>query len=214
MTTLDDYLLRFGEGGCVTLVGPVLSSVVSGLVEPVVWVDGGADWRGDFSAGFAVGDGDSCGGELDQYLDINKDFSDLGYVLRRLPGGFDEVILRGFLGGRRDHEWFNLGEAHHFLKAATVPKVVRFVSGLTAYSAGEWRFSADDLFSLAALESATVRLSGACQFPISTPTKITAFSSFGLSNIGFGEIVLHTDAPVFVFQPGAQHAPESPPQTP
>ena len=37
------------------------------------------------SIGFAVGDGDSSRSELHQYLPVDKDYSDLSYVLGRLP---------------------------------------------------------------------------------------------------------------------------------
>ena len=153
------------------------------------------------SIGFAVGDGDSSRSELHQYLPVDKDYSDLSYVLGRLPDHFTEVILLGFLGARRDHELFNLGEVHHFLCAAKTPTQVRFERSITAYSTGEWAFEAHSIFSLAVLEPTTVTLAGACKFRLTAPTKIAPLTSLGLSNHGFGVITLVTLGPAFIFTP-------------
>ncbi len=224
--TLDDYLHRFTGHRRITLVGPMPVPVPvpvpvpfeppgpAAPEAPVIWVDGGANHRrqnadnaGRESPGFAVGDGDSFGGKLDQYLDPDKDYSDLAYVLGRLGSRFAEVVLLGFLGARRDHELFNLGEVHHFLAAAKTPTTARFDTCLNAYSTGQWTFDADGIFSLAVLEPATVQLRGACQFPIPVPTRIAPLKSLGLSNRGFGEITLTTRGPAFIFTPG-NDAPE------
>ncbi len=207
--SLDDYLHQFGDHHRITLIGPLLSESPyrDDSKSPVIWVDGGANHRGGDgdieSIGFAVGDGDSARVELDQYLDVDKDYSDLAYVLRRLPTRFTEVRLRGFLGARRDHELFNLGEVHHFLTAAKTPTRVYFDdAGITAYSKGEWVLEAPRVFSLAVIEATTVRLLGACKFPLNTPTKIAPLTSFGLSNQGFGAITLITQGPAFIIVPG------------
>jgi len=202
-TPVDGYLGRFGGCRRVTLVGPTLGRAprAGRLQEPLIWVDGGVNHRRDRApAGFAVGDGDSARGTLDQYLAANKDYSDLAFVLRRLPAHFAEVVLLGFLGARRDHELFNLGEVHHFLAAAGAPTRARFDRSVYAYSKGKWRFRSHSVFSLAAIEPATVTLTGACQYPLTAPTLIAPLASFGLSNRGAGRISLHTDGPVFIFQ--------------
>ena len=205
--SLDDYLRQFGDNHRVTLVGPLLAEPpnLSAPEEPLIWVDGGADYRRpggtQGNIGFAVGDGDSSRSELHQYLPVDKDYSDLSYVLGRLPDRFTEVILLGFLGARRDHELFNLGEVHHFLCAAKTPTQVRFERSITAYSKGEWAFEAHSVFSLAVLEPTTVTLAGACKFRLTTPTKIAPLTSLGLSNHGFGVITLVTLGPAFIFTP-------------
>ena len=102
--SLDDYLRQFGDNRRVTLVGPLLAEPpdLSAPEEPLIWVDGGADYRRPDGAqgsighgsiehdsiGFAVGDGDSSRSELHQYLPVDKDYSDLSYVLGRLPDHF------------------------------------------------------------------------------------------------------------------------------
>ncbi len=209
--SLDEYLRRFENARRITLVGPLPPESGAGAgpdevrpEEPLVWIDGGANHRdagGSFRGGFAVGDGDSARGALDQYLPEEKDHSDLAYVLRNLPARFGEVALRGFLGARRDHELFNLGEVHRFLSAAKPPARAQFDDSVFGYSEGEWKFSADGVFSLAAFEATEVQLGGACQYPLAAPTKIAPLTSLGLSNRGFGEITLRARGPVFIFLP-------------
>ena len=205
--SLDDYLRRFVDTRRVTLVGPLLAEPPhrDNLEEPLIWVDGGANHRrataDRATSGFAVGDGDSSQGELDQYLDANKDYSDLAFVLRRLPERFVEVILLGFLGARRDHELFNLGEVHRFLSAAKTPTQVRFDQSINAYSRGKWTFEAHSVFSLAVLEPTTVKLLGDCRFQITAPVRLAPLVSLGLSNRGFGAITLTTRGPAFIFKP-------------
>lgn len=206
-TPLDKYLQQFA-GHCVTLVGPLgeplvewacLDDAPATLAEPLIWVDGGvAHRRENGGAGFAVGDGDSTALPLDQYLTVDKNYSDLAYVLTRLPAHFTEVVLLGFLGGRRDHELFNLGEVHHFLAIAKVPTRVRFGHRITAYSKGKWRFEYTGAFSLAVLEATAVALRGACRYSLGS-TRIAPLSSRGLSNYGTGEITLTAQGPTFIF---------------
>lgn len=211
--SLDDYLRRFAEHSRVTVVGPLCAETppsqppphpqpqpLRNLADPLIWVDGGADYRRG-NVGFAVGDGDSSHGKLDQYLAVDKDCSDLAYVLRRLPPHFNEVILLGFLGARRDHELFNLGEVHHFLRATNQPTQARFAHRIHAYSKGEWNFIAHGVFSLAVFAATTVQLIGACKFPLPSPTQIQPLTSLGLSNRGHGKITLRTAGPAFIFKP-------------
>lgn len=207
---LEDYLRRFAAHRRITLVGPMQTKPlyparpqpkpVNTQAEPLIWVDGGANHRHG-KTGFAVGDGDSALCDLDQYLSTDKDYSDLAYVLRCLPAHFDEVILLGFLGARYDHQLFNFGEVHHFLRDAKTPTQVRFEHSIQVYSQGEWTFTARGVFSLAVFEPSTVQLLGACQFPITTPTVLLPLSSLGLSNRGFGEVTLQTQCPAFIFKP-------------
>ena len=240
--SIDEYLRRFTRARRVTLVGPLPlaageacgtagaegfeESFAEGFEEPLIWVDGGADHRDAHAhvgggKGFAIGDGDSARGALDQYLRTDKDCSDLAHVLRRLPAHFGEVVLRGFLGARRDHELFNLGEVHHFLAAAKTPARARFDRSVFGYSKGEWKFTADGVFSLAVFAATEVELAGACQFPLPAAATIAPLTSLGLSNRGFGEITLRARGPVFIFMPQCNDAGDdrcranpAPPMTP
>ncbi len=202
---IDRYLQPFA-GRRVTLLGPMLTATPPrrALEEPLIWVDGGADFSAGHG-GLSVGDGDSARRPLQQRLPANKDYSDLAYVLRRLPGNFREVVLLGFLGGRRDHELFNFGEVHHFLAAKTHTQA-RFERAAYGYSQGEWRFCAHGVFSLATFAATTATLLGACEFPLSTPTEIRPLTSLGLSNRGYGDITLRAHGPVFIFHPNGASA--------
>jgi len=202
---VDAYLHRFTNRRQVTLIGPVLARAprAGRLREPLIWVDGGADHRAPIfrdRPGIAVGDGDSAKSRLDHYLPEDKNYSDLAFVLRRIPAHFFEVVLLGFLGGRRDHELFNLGEAHHFLAGREEPTRMRFDHSVRAFSKGEWQLHNHAAFSLAVIEPATVTLTGPCKYPIAEPTTITPLSSFGLSNRSQGELILRTDGPVFIIE--------------
>ena len=213
--TLDDYLHRFDHHQRITLVGPMPLESFGTLPpdEPIVWVDGGANHRRPLAGGdvgFCVGDGDSFHGKLDQRLDADKDYSDLAYVLSCLHSRFTEVRLPGFLGARRDHELFNFGEVHHFLAAVNAPTRARFDENVSGYSAGQWSIEIQGTFSLAVFAPTTVKLTGACQYPIAAPRKIAALKSLGLSNQGFGTITLSTRAPAFIFQPHYNDAPPRP----
>lgn len=202
---VDAYLSRFTNRRQVTLIGPVLTRAprAGRLREPLIWVDGGADHRAPIfrdRPGIAVGDGDSAKSRLDHYLPEDKDYSDLAFVLRRIPQQFFEVVMLGFLGGRRDHELFNLGEAHRFLAGRESPTRVRFDHSVRAFSKGEWQLHNHAAFSLAVIEPATVTLTGPCKYPLNEPTTITPLSSFGLSNRSQGELILRTDGPVFILE--------------
>jgi len=195
--SIERYLDRFQGEKKLTLVGPFCAPSVR-LEEPVIFVDGGTDCR-QSGCGIAVGDGDSFDGELDVLLSPDKDFSDLAFALADVPSGFVEIRLLGFLGGRRDHELFNLGEVHQFLVTRTSPVQVLFDDRVVAYSAGRWSFCRHGGFSLGVLEESRIRVEGDCLYQCTEPTLFKPFTSFGLSNIGSGIIQLECWRPVFVF---------------
>jgi thiamine pyrophosphokinase len=202
--TLDDYLQRYVHCDRITLLGPMLQQRIR-QDDPLILVDGGSNFR-EGEAGFAVGDGDSSREQLDQFLNPDKDFSDLAYVLGRLPANFREVKLLGFLGGRRDHELFNLGEVHHYLDRAEAPTRVDLDDAVSACSAGQWQFDIEGTFSLAVLAPARVTLLGRCQYHIAEPELMRPLSSFGLSNHGYGTIEVECDGPLFLFHPDDHHS--------
>ncbi len=186
----------FSKAQSLTLIGPLLQLAVK-ETAPIIYVDGGARYK-TTEQGLSVGDGDSFDGDLDERLNPHKDYSDLAYVLASVPTHFRELFLYGFLGGRRDHEWVNLGEANAFLKHRHQATKIHFESEVTGFSAGKWQLSIHGTFSLLCLEPAKVMLSGACQYPLPQATSIVPLSSRGLSNVGEGDIVLQTDQPVFI----------------
>jgi len=183
----------------VSLVGPLYTGKTP-FSDPVIYVDGGTQFRQQHE-GLAVGDGDSYHGKLDEKLNPNKDFSDLAYVLASLPAHFNEVYLSGFLGGCRDHEWANLGEAHAFLKQRHHATQLHFDTQITGFSSGHWQLEINEPFSLLCLTTAKVKLLGECRYQLKQKTRLEPLCSHGLSNLGHGVVTLQTDKPVFVVYP-------------
>jgi thiamine pyrophosphokinase len=179
----------------INIIGPLFQGD-NNYAQPIVYVDGGAKYRRN-SEGFSVGDGDSFSGKLDEYLPIDKDYSDLSYVLKNIPLHFDEINLLGFLGGRKDHELINLAEVHLFLENSLSRRRVNFDQKIIALSAGNWSFLIEGTFTLFAFKKIEIKLDGKCKYPIEK--ELTPLSSHGLSNVGSGNIHLKNNAPVFIF---------------
>ena len=195
---LNRYLQQFTKQPQITLVGPLYHG--DGIfVAPVVFVDSGVAFQNK-DEGFSVGDGDSSACQLDEMLPTDKDISDLGYALSQIPEGFNKVRLMGFLGGRRDHEWFNIGEVNGFLNQASAATQACFEDEIFALCRGNWSLQISGLFSLACLQTTSVVLNGDCRYQIEPDTKVAPLSSFGLSNEGSGQIFLTTDQPVFILR--------------
>jgi thiamine pyrophosphokinase len=194
--SLKKYFDRFQGHSSVSLIGP-LCVKPGKYSEPVIFVDGGTVNRHN-NEGITVGDGDSYQGKLEVELSPDKDFSDLAFVLAGIPGNFNLVELTGFLGGRRDHELFNIGEAHHFLFSRPLPTTLRFEDRITGFSKGVWEFERNGLFSIAALEQTQITISGDCRYTCAQKTTLSPMSSLGLSNQGHGTIYITCEAPVFI----------------
>ena len=193
------YLHDYAAQKSVSIVGPLYDGETS-FHDPVIYVDGGTQFRRQ-REGLAVGDGDSHNGVLDEKLNPIKDYSDLAYVLASLPAYFNEICLNGFLGGRRDHEWANLGEAHAFLKQRHSATQLHFGSRISGFSSGRWQLEVNEPFSLLCLETAKVKLVGECRYQLKQETRLESLCSHGLSNVGHGAITLKMDKPVFIIYP-------------
>ena len=204
--SIPEYLSQHSTDKVLTLVGPLRSDAAIGtaLAEPVIFVDGGARSRLS-GEGIAVGDGDSAECIMDIFLDPDKDFSDLAFTLNQIPVDFTTVHLSGFLGGRRDHELFNLGEVYRFLKARPGNGRATFDEKISGYAAGQWEIERHGGFSLAVLEDTRLTLTGNVRYSCAQPTRFGTLESLGLSNVGSGSIYIDCDAPVYVlleeFQP-------------
>lgn len=192
---LHQYLRRFQSATRLHIVGPLATP--QRLPEPVLFIDGGCHFRrGD--EGLAIGDGDSYAGAMQVQLDPVKDFSDLAFTLTHINQPYAEIVLSGFLGRRRDHELFNLGESHRFLQARTTPTRLRFDHAVLAFSPGRAQFTRVGGFSLAVFADATLQVTGACHYRCPTPINLPSLASHGLSNIGYGIIHSECDQPLFV----------------
>lgn len=203
------YLENFPSDIPVTLVGPLYRS--GPLTEPILFIDGGVAHRVNCE-GLSAGDGDSSSTPLDIALAVDKDCSDLAYALDAIPERFTQVRLFGFLGGRRDHEYFNLGAAHHFLERRSQPSAIQFDDRIIGYTSGTWSFRREGLFSIATLNDTWLTLRGACRYPCVNRTRFRVLDSLGLSNQGNGEIHLHNEGPVFVLFENEPDRPKTSPE--
>lgn len=198
----DAFLRQLDQASSVTLVGP-LHDRPHTPDRPTIYVDGGAQWRPAKSTWpqISVGDGDSFLNPLDETLPKEKDNSDLAFALHALPKSVSDVQLIGFLDGALDHELANLGEIHQFLLARQQSSQVTFMDAtrpkITAFNQGARTFSLHGTFSVFVLESAPVRITGACRYPLNEPRTLQPLISLGLSNEGFGEVVI--DCPKVCF---------------
>jgi thiamine pyrophosphokinase len=192
-----------------TFVGPMGPALPASLaVHPIIAVDGGAEHTDLID--IWVGDADSYTKEIKAPLiirhPVEKDQSDLALAL----GLFEEALnyklhFWGFLGGRKDHELFNLGEALHFLEWHQGSQVLIYgTDGKLEFhllGEGHWKFTHHGTFSLGTVKKTSVKLKGECHYPILQSQILSPLTSFGLSNIGKGEMILETEGPVFVYYP-------------
>jgi thiamine pyrophosphokinase len=199
LKTLNEWLF-------VGPMGPEAPIQLSDL--PTIAVDGGAHFIENPSVW--VGDADSFPGEVKASHiykhPIEKDFSDLALAFSLLQDQRHyKIHLWGFVGGRKDHELFNLGESLNFLDSHQECQV--FVYGTNGkiefqlIGAGQWKFTHAGIFSLGSLKKTTVRLTGDCKYQIKKPYVLSPLSSFGLSNFASGEITLENSGPVFIYYP-------------
>lgn len=198
--TIDEYLSKFKNCQQITLLGPLYENVcdpIPVIEEPVIFVDGGARFRKS-GIGISVGDGDSFAGTMDVPLNPHKNFSDLAFALQNIPQTFRDVQLLGFLGGRRDHELFNIGESHHFLCTRKSPTMIKFDNNIVGYSSGQWQFERIGGFSVSVVEETRVGITGDCLYPRPQTTTFMPLRSLGLSNVGTGNVCIDCDGPVFI----------------
>lgn len=192
-----------------TFVGPLGPNLPETLAHhPTIAVDGGGAFV--TKPDIWVGDADSLVGEIECPHKFKhptqKSQSDLGLALELFP----EYLLYkfhfwGFLGGRRDHELFNLGEAHKFLEEHPESHIIFYdENGREIFhflGAGFWKFQHQGLFSLGTLKTTAVKLTGDCEYPIPRFRNLLPLSSFGLSNVAKGEIRIEADGAFFIYYP-------------
>ena len=189
----------------VTLIGPLLDEHAEWPDTPILFVDGGARWQSALPAAFdhpsvSVGDGDSLGNDdLDILLDPRKDCSDLEYALEILKNiDLEQMQLHGFLGGRRDHEWINLGVVARYLKTSA-QTTARLGNAVSLFAPGNYQLNHHGVFSLVHFEPARTTIRGAVEYPLNEPSHFEAGSSFGLSNRASGDFSISSDVVMMCF---------------
>lgn len=192
---LVDYIAKFPEATRIVLVGPYYTT--SNLQEPLVYVDAGAQFQID-TKGFSVGDNDSFSGQLQEQLPIEKDISDLAYVLRMIPDRIVEIELLGFLGGRKDHEFATILEVLNYMKKQEGRRQVVWDQGVIRCFQGTFELEHKGIFSVFSFNPDTsIELNGDIKYPISK--SIEAFSSHGLSNEALGKFVITATKPILLY---------------
>ncbi len=190
-----------------TIVGPLGPRVPEFLLSySRLGVDGGADFCDELD--LWVGDSDSCA-ELPACRHLvrhspEKDLSDLALALALFTeDAAYRFHLWGFLGGRRDHELFNLGEVHRFLKGKARAEVSiydgRGELRFRFFGSGRRTFTHRGTFSLGTLEATPVTLEGQCRYHIPEGTVLSPLSSFGLSNAASGTFEVRCQGPCFIY---------------
>jgi thiamine pyrophosphokinase len=198
-----EFLSQAAQSDSITLVGP-LHNRPHVAEQMTIYIDGGVRFRSASAfPAISVGDGDSAPTALDEVLPKEKSYSDLAFVLRSLPQSITRVDMHGFLGGRRDHELANYGEVQHFLgERAHFTRVAMWGKAceeVIAFCKGRIMLNHNGVFSVFVLETTSVKISGACKYPLNREPALALLSSHGLSNEGSGPVEIEAGRPVFVF---------------
>jgi thiamine pyrophosphokinase len=189
-----------------TLVGPMGPQAPTKLLEhPVLAVDGGSQFSDKID--LWLGDGDSSAENVHcrykYQFSPHKSHSDLALAFDLLSC-LERCTLHcwGFLGGRRDHELLNLGEALRFLNSHPNSRLYFYDEtgriAVECLAAGEWSIFREGLFSLASIKDVVLKMTGECSFPIPQEITLEPMSSLGLSNSGHGHIHLLTQGAVML----------------
>ena len=146
----------------------------------------------------SMGDGDSSSRHMNLFKS-DQNLSDLSYCLNFLTRqkNVETFMFVGFLGGRVDHQFFNLGEISRFVKKnkgqVLLEDKVKFLpKGLSV-------LNIKGLFSLGSFEDNKVKISGACLYQSHKWLSLPILSSRGLSNRGHGKIEIESLSPLAIF---------------
>jgi thiamine pyrophosphokinase len=202
----------------VILVGPrpfpwkILKNYLLGPHISLIFIDGGAVHLKKFKEKaphllkncLFMGDGDSSK-VIMNIKKTSQNSSDLAFVLSKLSGKLRPrtCLFAGFLGGRIDHQLFNLGEMAHYLKKFTQNNAPLFQidDKILFVGSGVYTLKIHGPFSVASFGPNKIKISGDCDFKSNSWLKIPTLSSRGLSNMGFGEIKIETQTPLAIIRP-------------
>jgi thiamine pyrophosphokinase len=192
---LAQYLERFSTHNEVFVIGP--NYQFQAYQEPVVFIDSGTAFR-KAKEGFSIGDNDSYQGVLQEVLPKEKDISDLGATLAKIPTHFKTIHLLGFLDGRKDHELSNFFEVVSYLQQSKSPRRVVWDQGRTESLAWEKQeYYHQGVFSVFSFFAETkVSIEGNVKYPLHCELK--PLSSHGLSNEAHGKFVIITNEPILI----------------
>lgn len=172
----------------------------------LIFIDGGLIHRRKFllkvptltKTSVSIGDGDSSNQQMNM-LKTDQNLSDLSYCLNFLSkqknGG--TFMFVGFLGGRIDHQFFNLGEISRFVKKNQTQ--VSLEDRINFLPQGKNVLEIQGLFSLGSFEDNKIKIDGACLYKSKKWLSLPILSSRGLSNVGSGKVEIESTSPVAVF---------------
>lgn len=172
----------------------------------LIFIDGGLIHRKKFllkapllvKNSQSIGDGDSSRQRM-TLLKTDQNLSDLSYCLHYLgqQKNVGTFIFVGFLGGRIDHQFFNLGEIFRFVKKnkgqVTLEDKIEFIPK------GKSILEIQGLFSLGSFEDCRIKIDGACFYKSKKWLSLPVLSSRGLSNVGSGKVEIESTSPLAVF---------------
>jgi len=193
----------------IALIGPVMPRPMNPTPFPQIAVDGGVHFA--HQPILWVGDGDSSHlvGETGISLikKNSQDETDLRFCLDLIQGWkWSELLLFGFLGGRRDHELANFGEMHRLFLDR--PESVRacfyddeFNERIDLYQSGQHSIEIQGLFSILTFEHSILSLSGDCDYSLHQQ-ELGLFSGRGVSNNGHGSVNIQCKTPFLLVRGG------------
>lgn len=199
----SNFIKNISTSEAIYIIGPLYSKTELFEKTPTIFVDGGSRFMPksrSINNAICIGDGDSFNGKLDIVLPEEKDFSDLQFALSLLHKNIKEIHLRGFLGGRRDHEIINLGEIYEVVKNKLTNTKVYLDDEIILLPKGFNAVDIDQTFSLVCFESSDIKVIGECKYQLRESTVLAPMSSQGLSNIGYGIITIESNNPIFLYK--------------
>lgn len=194
------------------IVGPtsfkwkVLTPYLNHPDVKLIFIDGGLVHREKFlikaplltKKSQSIGDGDSSNQRMSM-LKTDQNLSDLSYCLNFLSKekNVGTFMFVGFLGGRIDHQFFNLGEISRFVKKNTAKIILE--DQIEFLPKGKTTVEIQGLFSLGSFEGTRIKIAGACLYKSSKWLSLPILSSRGLSNVGSGKIEIESTSPLAIF---------------
>lgn len=146
----------------------------------------------------SIGDGDSSKKRMN-ILKTDQNLSDLSYCLNLMSKkkNVGTFLFVGFLGGRIDHQFFNLGEISRFTK--TTHAQILLEDKIEFFPKGKINLEIQGIFSVGSFEDNQIKIKGACLYKSRNWLKLPTLSSRGLSNVGSGKIEIESKSPLAIF---------------
>lgn len=195
---IETYLKSFNKNHHIILIGPLYKRGLFHFEEPLIYVDGGVNFKEEIGVeGFCAGDGDSSNSLPQDLIPKEKDYSDLEYVLSKLPPNITTVLALGFLGGRKDHESANLSSFYYYLENSLTH--VDLGEGYELYGPGEQDLKIYGGFSVINSGVGHMKISGEVKYPYNGKIH-RRYSSQFISNIGHGQVKIVNTMPIGLYR--------------